>query len=76
MRTLLQAYRSLLLQLLGEAARRGELAAGVDTEAAATLFVGTVQGLVMQSLMAGYGKLLRADAPGVFAIYRRGLEKT
>ncbi|HSM22219.1 MAG TPA: TetR/AcrR family transcriptional regulator, partial [Rubrivivax sp.] len=52
-RALLQSYRRLLLQLLDAAAQRGEVAPGVDPDAAATLFVGMVQGLVMQSMMAG-----------------------
>lgn len=51
----------------------GELDAGLDTDAAATLFIGTIQGLVMQSLLAGDVARIRRDAPGVFAIYRRGI---
>ena len=62
-RALLQAYRRLLLQLLDDAAQRGDLPADVDRDAAATLFVGTVQGLVMQSMIAGKptSVKLRAD---------------
>ena len=45
----------------------------LDNEAAATLFIGTVQGLVMQSLLAGDMTRIRRDAPRVFAIYRRGI---
>lgn len=51
----------------------GELDAGLDVDAAATLFIGTIQGLVMQSLLAGDVARIRRDAPGVFAIYRRGI---
>lgn len=51
----------------------GELFSTLDTEAAATLFIGTIQGLVMQSLLAGDTKRMRRDAPRVFAIYRRGI---
>ena len=64
---------ALLLQLLDEAARRGELAAGVDPEAAATLFVGTVQGLVMQSMTAGRAIPLKTGADAVFSLLLRGL---
>jgi len=49
------------------------LHADLDPDAAATLFIGTIQGLVMQSLLAGDVARMRADAPGVFAIYRRGI---
>jgi len=74
-RALLQAYRALLLRLLGEAARRGELAAGVDPEAAAALFVGAVQGLVMQSMAAGRPIPLKTGADAVFSLLLRGLRR-
>jgi hypothetical protein len=51
----------------------GEVASEVDTAAAATLFIGTIQGLVMQSLLAGSVEHMRAQAPGAFAIYSRGI---
>ncbi|MHB8913136.1 MAG: TetR family transcriptional regulator C-terminal domain-containing protein, partial [Lysobacter sp.] len=60
-------------RLIEEGKTRGELAAELDTNAAATLFIGSIQGLVMQSLIAGDVKGMRTDAPGVFAIYRRGI---
>jgi len=37
------------------------------------LFIGTIQGLVMQSLLAGDVTRIRRDAPRVFDIYRRGI---
>ena len=51
----------------------GELPAGLDSEAAAILFIGRIQGLVMQSLLAGEVQRMRRDAPRVFAIYRNGI---
>ncbi|HEX2531119.1 MAG TPA: TetR/AcrR family transcriptional regulator, partial [Burkholderiaceae bacterium] len=36
----------------------------------------TIQGLVMQSLLAGDVTRIRTDAPRAFALYQRGLEKT
>jgi len=72
-RTLLQAYRKLLMSLLGAAAERGQVPADLDREAAATLFVGIVQGLVMQSMLSGKPATLKAQADRVFAIYRRGI---
>jgi hypothetical protein len=50
------------------------LRADLDCEAAATLFIGTIQGLVVQSLIAGDMEKMRVDAPRVFAIYRTGIE--
>jgi len=72
-RKLLTAYRKLLRRLLDAAAARGDLSADVDVDAAATLFVGVVQGLVMQSMVAGNTASMKAQAEPVFAIYRRGI---
>lgn len=72
-RTLLHAYRMRLLGLLDDAAQRGGLRAGLDHDAAATLFVGAVQGLIMQSMAAGRANALRAQADAVFTIYLLGI---
>ena len=71
--TLIARYSERLRGLLEQGKAGGELAADLDTGAAATLFIGTIQGLVMQSLLAGDVGHLRRAAPGVFAIYRRGI---
>lgn len=71
--TLIRHYGERLHRLIEEGKAQGELDAALDTEAAATLFIGTIQGLVMQSLLAGDVGLIRKDAPRVFAIYRRGI---
>lgn len=71
--TLLQRYGQRLHALIDEGKASGELNTTLDSEAAALLFIGTIQGLVMQSLLAGNVANLRRDAPGVFAIYRRGI---
>lgn len=70
----LRQYSERVSQLLAEAKQRGELPAALDAEAAAILFVGTIQGLVLQALLAGHVTRIRRDAPRVFAIYRRGIE--
>ena len=71
--TLIQRYGERLHRLIENGKANGGLSATVDSKAAATLFIGTVQGLVMQSLLAGDVKRMRRDAPVVFAIYRRGI---
>ncbi len=71
--TLIQRYGERLNRLIEQGKTCGELSASLDNEAAATLFIGTVQGLVMQSLLAGDITRIRLDAPRVFAIYRRGI---
>ncbi|MBP6337965.1 MAG: TetR/AcrR family transcriptional regulator [Vitreoscilla sp.] len=73
-RALLQGYRQLLLGLLGAAMHQGQLPAELDQDAAATLFVGIVQGLVMQAMLSGKPAAMRTQAERVFALYLRGLE--
>ncbi len=72
-RALMQAYRALLLRALTQAVAQGQADRELDTTAAATLFVGSVQGLVMQSMLAGRPAAMRSQAPGVLALYLRGL---
>lgn len=72
-RGLMTQYAARLHDLIAAGKASGELRADLDTEAAATLFIGTIQGLVMQSLIAGDMRRLREDAPRVFAIYLRGI---
>ncbi len=72
-RALLQAYRQVLLGQFKAGMKTGELPPGLDLEAAATLFVGIVQGLVMQSMLTGKPAAMKAQAEGVFNIYLRGI---
>lgn len=72
-RTLIVHYGERLRALIEQGKVLGELTTELDTAAAATLFIGTIQGLVMQSLLAGDVTRLRGDAPGAFAIFRRGI---
>ena len=74
-RHLLKSYRRLLRQRLDAGVARREVCAKVDLEAAATLFVGVVQGLVMQSMATGNAAGLKSQADAVFAIYRRGISE-
>jgi AcrR family transcriptional regulator len=71
--TLIQRYAERLRHLLARGKATGELDASLDIEAASVSFIGAIQGLVMQSLIAGDAARIRRDAPGVFAIYRRGI---
>jgi AcrR family transcriptional regulator len=71
--TLIKGFGERIQALIEKGKESGEISKGVDTKAAATLFIGTVQGLVVQSLLAGDMKRVLSDAPGVYAIYQRGL---
>lgn len=70
---LLRQYAERLRFVLERGRGEGEFDPALDIEAAATLFVGTIQGLVMQALIAGDVQRIRRDAPRVFAIYLRGI---
>ena len=72
--TLLQRYRQRLEHQIEKGKSSGELAPSLDSEAAATLFIGTIQGLVMQAQLLGDVDHMRQAAPGIFLIYRRGIE--
>jgi hypothetical protein len=71
--TLLRLYAERLRVILERGRDAGEFNPGLDVEAAATLFVGAIQGLVMQALIAGDVHRIRRDAPRVFAIFLRGI---
>ena len=71
--TMLRRYGKRLRTLIQDGKANGELDANLDAAAAATLFIGSIQGLVMQALLLGDTKLMRSNAPGAFAIYRRGI---
>ena len=73
--TMLRQYAERLRLQLERGRTSGEFAPQLDMEAAATLFVGTIQGLVMQALIAGDVQRISRDAPRVFAIYLRGIIK-
>ena len=74
-RTLLKRYGERLVTLIEDGKEQGLLAQEVDTAASVTLFIGTIQGLVMQSLLAGNADLILAQAPAIFAIYSRAIRK-
>lgn len=75
-KTLLRRYGERLCSLMEQGKQSGELAADLDVGNASVLFVGTIQGLVMQSLLAGDMTHIHNQALAVFAIYRRGIRST
>jgi AcrR family transcriptional regulator len=72
-RAVLQGYRKMLLGLLAQAIEHNEVNPDLDPEAAATGFIGLIQGLVMQSMLTGRTAAMRQQADAVFTLYRRGL---
>jgi AcrR family transcriptional regulator len=74
--SLIRRYAERVQQLLEEGKECGEVDTSLESEAGAILFIGTVQGLVMQSLLAGDVGRIRLIAPRAFAIFRRGIGRT
>jgi TetR/AcrR family transcriptional regulator len=72
---MMTAYRELVGGLLEQARSERSIAADADTQAATVLFVGAVQGLVMQCLMAGTLNRIQQQASAVYDIYARGLQR-
>lgn len=70
---LMADYRTLLAQVLARAREEGLLATEVDLPSAAVLFMGAVQGMVMQSLVTGSLQGIAHQAQAVFNIYEAGL---
>lgn len=51
----------------------GEFRADLDCDSAAALFIGCIQGLVMQTLLSGDTDHLLRAAPGIFALFRHSI---
>jgi TetR/AcrR family transcriptional regulator len=72
-RALMAEYRGRVTDVLDLARGQGQIAAQTNTAAAATLFLGMVQGLVMQAMAADDFAAMRATSPAVFDLYLAGL---
>lgn len=72
-RALMQRYRTLVVELLRQAQAQGGLEPEVDLEAATVLFIGSVQGLVMQALVSGNVSAMATLAPRVFRHFLFGI---
>lgn len=72
-RAVLQGYRKLLLTRLAQSIEQGQVRKDLDPEAAATSFIGLIQGLVMQSMLTGRPGTMRQQTDGVLSFYLRGL---
>lgn len=73
-RKLVQSYRMRLNECIARGKEQGELRRDLEVEVAVTLFLGIVQGLLVQAMLAGDLDIMRRTAPRVFTIYRRGIQ--
>jgi TetR/AcrR family transcriptional regulator len=67
-----ERYGQRLQKLLEAGKARGSLNIALDSEAAAILFIGTIQGWSCSRSWQAMSARIRRDAPRVFAIYRVG----
>lgn len=70
---LMADYRTLVTQLLDQAREERLLAKDVDIPSAVVLFMGAVQGLVMQTLVTGNLHGMARQGKAVFNLYEAGL---
>ena len=73
---LMADYRTLVTQLLDQAREERLLAKDVEIPSAVVLFMGAVQGLVMQSLVTGNLHGMARQGKAVFNLYEAGLLPT
>ena len=72
--TLLQEYSQRLQAYLQQGIERGDFYPQLNTQAAASLYIGSIQALVIQSTVSGEAQLISQQAPAAFALFRRSLE--
>ena len=70
---IMQRYRQVLAETLSLAMAAKRIRADVDCQAAASLFLGGIQGLVIQSMLSGWDAALEGQAEAVLDIYLAGL---
>lgn len=73
--SLLEGYGKLLALKLEQGKAAGEVDAAVPTPAAVSLFVGAIQGLIIQALLFDDAERLRHGAGETFALFRRAVTK-
>lgn len=73
-RSMVAGYRQRLCRLFNDAKDAGQVPADLDEEAAAVLFIGTVQGLVVQTLLFRGAASMRSAARRLFPLLLHGLQ--
>ena len=74
-RGLMQRYRALVMGLMEQAREQGQLLPQADLESATVLFIGSMQGLVMQALVSGHVAGMALLAPRVFRHFLFGFAR-
>ncbi|QTR54732.1 TetR/AcrR family transcriptional regulator [Thiothrix unzii] len=66
---MLQTYSGILIRVLQQAKTAGQVSPNLDERSAATLFIGSIQGLVMQAMSLGSSTSIQPMMAGVWALY-------
>lgn len=74
-RQTLARYRKKVVGLLDLGIQQERFGPGIDTEAAAVLYIGAIQGLVVQAMVSGEIHTIEHTAPRIFKLYRAGLQE-
>lgn len=74
-RIILQSHRKTSMDLLQAAKLQGQVMPDLRPECASTLFLGAIQGLVMQSMAAGSNTDLIPLSEGVLEVFFTGVER-
>jgi len=74
-RQALARYRKKVVGLLKLGIEQGRIAAAIDTEAAAVLYLGAIQGLVVQGMVSGEMATLEQTAPRIFKLYSASFQE-
>lgn len=75
-RKFMERYIKALQGFIEQSRTAGQISPDVEARAAATLFVGLIQGMVLQSLVSGNLGVVRKKARDVFALYLRAVRMT
>jgi AcrR family transcriptional regulator len=74
-RQTLARYRKKVIGLLEFGIQQGRIAPGIDTEAASVLYLGAIQGLVVQAMVSGEMHTLEQAAPRIFKLYSASFQE-
>jgi len=74
-RQTLARYRKKVIGLLELGIQQGRIALGIDTEAASVLYLGAIQGLVVQAMVSGEMHTLEQAAPRIFKLYSASFQE-
>ena len=74
-RSLMKRYSERLQLIVEEGKAAGEIRKDAPSETVSHLFIGIIQGIALQSMIAGDADVLLRSAPDAFELLRRGIEE-